>query len=194
MKRLFDLLSSFLVLLFFLPFGLCISLLIVLGSKGGIFYKQQRVGKDKNLFWLFKFRTMKPNSDKVQITIGNKDPRVTGVGYFLRKYKLDEIPQLINILKGEMSVVGPRPEVPKYVALYTAEQLKVLNVKPGLTDYASLEFVDESELLGASKDPEKTYIEELIPIKTKLALKYIEQQSMRTDLSIIFATLRKIIR
>ena len=137
---------------------------------------------------------MKPNSDKVQITIGNKDPRVTGIGYFLRKYKLDEIPQLINILKGEMSVVGPRPEVPKYVALYTAEQLKVLNVKPGLTDYASLEFVDESELLGASKEPEKTYIEELIPIKTKLALKYIEQQSMLTDLSIIFATLRKIIR
>ncbi len=137
---------------------------------------------------------MKPNSDKVQITIGSKDPRVTGVGYFLRKYKLDEIPQLINILKGEMSVVGPRPEVPKYVALYTAEQLKVLKVKPGLTDYASLEFVDESELLGASKDPEKTYIEELIPIKTKLALKYIEEQSMLTDLSIIFATLRKIIR
>jgi lipopolysaccharide/colanic/teichoic acid biosynthesis glycosyltransferase len=151
------------------------------------------VGKNQKIFWLYKFRTMKPNSDAVQITIGNRDPRVTQIGFYLRKYKLDEVPQLINVLKGEMSVVGPRPEVPKYVALYTPEQAKVLSVKPGLTDYASLEFVDESEMLAASNNPEETYIEKLIPIKTKLSLKYIKNQSIGADLKIIFATIGRIL-
>lgn len=137
---------------------------------------------------------MRPNSDQVQITVGNRDPRVTRIGYYLRKYKLDEIPQLINIIKGEMSVVGPRPEVPKYVDHYTDEQKKVLTVKPGLTDFASLQFVDESELLAQSENPEKTYVEEILPQKLILARRYINERTFWLDLKLIFKTLRKIIR
>jgi lipopolysaccharide/colanic/teichoic acid biosynthesis glycosyltransferase len=171
-----------------------IALAIVLDSKGGIFYRQTRVGKNGKTFRLYKFRTMRPNSDKLQITVGHRDPRVTKIGYLLRKYKLDEFPQLLNILKGEMSVVGPRPEVPKYVELYTPEQREVLSVRPGLTDYASLKFVDESELLAESDNPEQTYREEIMPAKLKLGLEYVEKQSFFTDLKIIFQTLYRIIR
>lgn len=194
LKRLFDVISSLAVLLLLFPVFAVVSVLIVLDSKGGVFYKQTRVGKNHKPFNLFKFRTMRPNSDKVQITVGHRDPRVTRVGYFLRKYKLDEIPQLINIIKGEMSVVGPRPEVPKYVNQYTDEQKRVLNVKPGLTDYASLQFVDESEILAQSEDPEKAYTQEILPQKLKLALKYIDERNFWVDIKLIFQTLGRIIR
>ena len=194
LKRLFDLVSSGLVLVLLFPVLTVIALAIVLDSKGGIFYRQTRVGKNGKTFRLYKFRTMRPNSDKLQITVGHRDPRVTKIGYLLRKYKLDEFPQLLNILKGEMSVVGPRPEVPKYVELYTPEQREVLSVRPGLTDYASLKFVDESELLAESDNPEQTYREEIMPAKLKLGLEYVEKQSFFTDLKIIFQTLYCIIR
>ena len=155
---------------------------------------QERIGKNGAPFKLFKFRTMRPNQDGVKITIGHRDPRVARVGYYLRKFKVDEFPQLINILKGEMSVVGPRPEVEKYVAKYTIEQQKVLSVKPGLTDYASLEYVHESELLAQSNDPEYTYIHEIMPDKLRLNQRYINDQSLKTDLSIILRTIAKILR
>jgi lipopolysaccharide/colanic/teichoic acid biosynthesis glycosyltransferase len=194
MKRIFDVVSSLVMLVVLSPALLVIAVLISLDSKGGVFYQQQRVGKNQQIFGLYKFRTMRPNSDKVKITVGDRDPRVTNVGYFLRKYKLDEIPQLINILKGEMSVVGPRPEVQQYVDLYTSEQLQVLSVKPGLSDLATLEYVNESEILAQSEDPQKTYIEEIMPAKLALNLQYIKKQNFFFDLGIIFKTLVRIIR
>ncbi len=192
-KRLFDLVSSSIVLVVLFPILFLVAILIVLDSKGGIFYRQIRVGKDGKEFGLLKFRTMHPNMDQVQITVGHRDPRVTRVGYYLRKFKVDEFPQLLNILKGEMSVVGPRPEVPKYVAMYNEEQQKVLSVKPGLTDFASLEYVHESELLAASDNPEKTYIEEIMPHKLSLNLKYIQEKSLSTDVKLIVRTILKIL-
>ena len=192
LKRIFDVISSLVVLILALPFFVLISILIVIDSKGGVFYNQLRVGKDEVLFGLYKFRTMRPNTDQVKITVGDRDPRVTRVGYYLRKFKLDELPQLINILKGEMSVVGPRPEVKQYVDLYSAKQLKVLSVKPGLSDLATLEYVKESELLAKSSSPEQTYVNEVMPDKLRLNLKYIESQSLLLDLKIIFKTLAKI--
>lgn len=195
MKRLFDILSASVVLLLFSPLLLLIACIIQCGSKGGILYRQERIGKNGKIFQLYKFRTMRPNSDKGSlITIGGRDQRITKEGYFLRKYKLDELPQLINILKGEMSVVGPRPEVKKYVDLYTETQRKVLDVKPGLTDWASISYIDENEILGKSPNPEKTYIEEIMPAKLALNLKYIEEISLLTDLKIIFLTFFKIFR
>lgn len=193
-KRLFDFCSAFLVLLVFSPLFIFIACWISLDSKGGVFYKQIRVGKNRKEFGLLKFRSMRPNADKAgQLTVGN-DNRVTKVGRFIRKYKLDELPQLINILKGEMSVVGPRPEVPKYVNLYSDEQLKVLTVLPGLTDFASIEYLDEQKVLGASNDPEKLYIEEVMPSKLSLNLKYINEKSFLLDIKLIFRTLLKIVR
>ncbi|HEY8365764.1 MAG TPA: sugar transferase [Bacteroidia bacterium] len=195
MKRLFDIVSSLLVLIIFSPVFLIISLIIAIGSKGGVFYKQERIGRNGKPFLLYKFRSMRPNSDKASlITVGGRDSRITREGYFLRKYKLDELPQLINILKGEMSVVGPRPEVKKYVDLYTEEQRKVLSVRPGLTDWASLYYIDENELLGKSSDPEKTYIDEIMPAKLELNMKYIQEAGLLTDLEIIFKTIFKIFR
>lgn len=195
MKRLFDIVSSLLVLIIFSPVFLIISLIIAIGSKGGVFYKQERIGRNGKPFLLYKFRSMRPNSDKASlITVGGRDSRITREGYFLRKYKLDELPQLINILKGEMSVVGPRPEVKKYVDLYTEEQRKVLSVRPGLTDWASLYYIDENELLGKSSDPEKTYINEIMPAKLELNMKYIREAGLLTDLEIIFKTIFKIFR
>ena len=138
---------------------------------------------------------MKPDSEKLgQITVGGKDPRITKIGFILRKFKLDEFPQLINILKGDMSIVGPRPEVRKYVNLYTPEQQKVLSVRPGLTDFASIEYIDENVLLGKSDNPEQTYIQEIMPSKLKLNLKYIDQQSFMLDIKLIFRTIGKIFR
>jgi lipopolysaccharide/colanic/teichoic acid biosynthesis glycosyltransferase len=193
LKRLFDIISSLLVLIVLTPLLLIIGLWIVIDSKGGAFYKQERIGKNKKPFGLYKFRSMRPDSDKKgQITIGNDD-RITKVGKFIRKYKIDELPQLINILIGDMSVVGPRPEVKKYVDLYNDEQLKVLSVKPGLSDYASIEYFDEQTILGKAKDPNKEYIEVVMPAKLKLNLKYIEDKSLLTDFKIIFKTLAKII-
>lgn len=179
----------------FSPLFLFISFLILITSKGGIFFSQIRVGKDRNEFKLLKFRTMKPNSDKFgELTVGTADSRITSVGRFLRKFKLDEIPQLINVLKGEMSIVGPRPEVPKYVNLYSVEQLKVLSVRPGLTDLASIEYINENEILGRSGNPEKEYIETIIPKKLELGIKYIENQSFSGDIKLIFKTFSKILK
>lgn len=194
LKRLFDLVFSLVGLIFISPLWLLISLLIVLDSKGGIFFLQQRVGKNNSDFFIYKFRTMRSGSDKKGlITVGAKDSRVTRVGYYLRKYKLDELPQLINVLKGDMSFVGPRPEVRKYVNMYSPEQLKVLEVKPGITDYASILFSNESELLAKAADPEKFYIETVFPAKLKLNMEYIQEKGFWKDIRLIFQTIAKII-
>ena len=193
-KRLFDILSSFFVLIHIWPFMLIIAMLVVFSGRGGVFFTQKRVGRNEKEFKLYKFRTMRLDSEqKGQLTVGGDDPRITKVGRFLRRFKLDELPQLLNVLAGSMSVVGPRPEVSKYTNMYTPEQKKVLSVRPGLTDYASIEYIDENDLLGQSQDPEKTYIDEVMPAKLKLNLKYIEEQGFLTDLKIIFKTLGKII-
>lgn len=195
LKRLFDLFAVSLVLIILLPFFVLIGLLILLTSNGGIFYKQERVGLDSRPFYLYKFRTMKIGSDKKGlITVGEKDNRITSIGYYLRKYKLDEFPQLINILKNEMSIVGPRPEVARYVDLYTEEQRQVLKVKPGLTDLASLEFIDENKLLGEAENPEEVYVNEIMPEKLRLNLVYIKNNSLYEDVRIILTTVIRIIR
>ena len=194
MKRLFDIIFSLLVLTVGLPFGLLIALLIVVDSKGSVIYRQGRVGRNNVDFWLYKFRTMCVEADRGSlITVGADDARITPVGAFLRKFKIDEFPQFFNILKGEMSIVGPRPEVRKYVEMYTPEQMRVLSVRPGLTDYASIRYVNENELLSASADPEQTYIQEIMPDKLNLNLKYIDEQSIWVDMKIIFKTIKAII-
>jgi len=195
MKRLFDIVSSFLVLLLGCPFFMLVSILIMIDSKGGVFFKQIRVGLGNKDFRLFKFRTMKPNSESLgQITVGGKDARITKVGYWLRRFKIDEFPQLINILIGDMSIVGPRPEVRKYVDLYTEEQLTVLDVRPGLTDYASLEYINENDLLEKSSNPEQTYIEEIMPAKLALNKRYIAERSVGLDFKLIVKTIRKLVK
>ena len=195
LKRFFDITSSLIVLTIGLPFFIIISLLIALDSKGGVFFIQQRVGKHNKDFGLFKFRTMRRGSEKAgQITVGGKDPRITKTGYLLRKFKLDEFPQLLNVILGDMSIIGPRPEVRRYVDIYSKEQLKVLAVRPGLSDFASIEYINENELLGKSENPEKTYIEEIMPAKLKLNLKYIQQKSFSTDIKLIFKTIGKILK
>lgn len=193
-KRLFDLFFSFIGLIILLPFFILIAIAIVLDSKGGVFYRQIRVGKNGNDFGLYKFRSMKTDADKKGLlTVGGRDSRITNVGYSIRKYKLDELPQLINVFIGDMSLVGPRPEVRKYVNLYNIEQQQVLLVKPGITDYASIEYFNENELLGKSENPEETYIDEIMPAKLKLNLKYINEYTTFTDIKIIFKTIQKII-
>lgn len=192
-KRIFDIISSFVVLLVIWPVMFLIAILVLCSGKGGVFFIQERVGRNGLSFNLFKFRTMKIESEALgQLTIGGRDPRVTRIGYWLRKYKLDELPQLLNVIAGSMSVVGPRPEVIRYTSLYTDEQKKVLQVRPGLTDYASLEYISEDELLGQAKDPFKTYIEEVMPAKLELNLKYIKEQNFSTDIKIIFRTIGKL--
>lgn len=194
MKRLFDIITSWVVLCFFLPFGIIISLLILLGSKGGVFYTQERIGKNGKPFGLFKFRSMKENAEKDgRLTIGMRDPRITKVGFFLRKYKLDEFPQFINVLKGDMSIVGPRPEVKEYVDLYSEDQLLILNVRPGITDLASLEFFNENEILGKADDAQKAYVDEVMPAKIELNKKYLENPTIGADLKIMWRTFIKIL-
>ena len=189
-----DRLCAGIALLILSPLFLLIIIWIKTDSNGPVFYRQQRVGLGGRLFWLFKFRTMRPASDREGLlTVGGRDPRVTRAGYFLRKYKLDELPQLWNILKGDMSIVGPRPEVEKYVKLYTETQRKVLLVKPGLTDLASLRYFEESNLLAQSPDPEQTYIREIMPAKLELNREYILRQSLGMDLRIIVRTLLRIV-
>jgi lipopolysaccharide/colanic/teichoic acid biosynthesis glycosyltransferase len=193
MIRLFDILFSFIGLLILFPFFILIAILIKLGSAGPVFFIQQRVGKDNVDFNLIKFRTMKANSDKKGLlTVGGRDPRITGIGYFLRKFKLDELPQLINVLAGDMSLVGPRPEVRKYVELYTDEQKKVLSVRPGITDNASLDYFNENELLARSNEPEQTYIKEIMPAKLNLNMKFINDPGLGSYFVIIFRTLAKV--
>lgn len=195
MNRFINMLLAILAILVLSPLFLLISIFILLDSKGGIIYSQWRVGKNNRDFKILKFRSMFKHSDNLGlITTGNADKRITKTGTFLRKYKLDELPQLFNILLGEMNFVGPRPEVRKYVNLYNADQMKVLRVRPGLTDYASLQYISEGELLEGSENPEKLYIEEIMPAKLKLNLKYIDERSLKTDFRIIFKTAGRIIR
>jgi lipopolysaccharide/colanic/teichoic acid biosynthesis glycosyltransferase len=195
MKRVFDIIFSGFVLMCFLPIGGIIALCIALESKGGIFFKQERIGKNGAPFQLLKFRSMFINSESMgKITVGKKDARITGMGYFIRKYKLDEFPQFINVLKGEMSIVGPRPEVKEYVDLYTESQRKILQVKPGITDLASLAYFHENELLAKSDNPQQTYIQEVMPEKIRLNERYLANPSLSQDLVIICKTFAKIFR
>jgi len=192
-KRLFDILLSLLGIIFLSLVFLAIFILLLLSNKGKVFFIQQRVGKNNHSFKMIKFRTMKTISgNNSLITIGVRDPRLTKVGYFLRKLKLDELPQLFNILKGDMSFVGPRPEVPKYVELYTVEQKKVLDIRPGLTDFASLKFFDENRILAEYDNPEKAYVEQVLPEKLRLSLTYIEEQSFLLDLKLIWLTIKRV--
>jgi lipopolysaccharide/colanic/teichoic acid biosynthesis glycosyltransferase len=192
-KRVFDLIFSLIGIIILSPFFVIISLLIIVTSGFPVFYLQKRVGRDNEDFSLFKFRTMKKDSDKKGLlTVGGRDPRITSIGYYLRKTKTDELPQLFNVLFGNMSFVGPRPEVRKYVDMYNKEQKLVLKLKPGITDYASLEYFSENELLAKSKDPEKTYIEEIMPAKLELNKKYIREAGVMTDIKIIARTIGKI--
>ena len=195
MIRFFDFILSLVGLVVLAPIFIVLAVWIKIDSMGPVFYKQIRVGQNGKDFGLFKFRSMVVDADKKGlITVGGRDPRITRSGYFIRKYKLDELPQLINVLVGDMSLVGPRPEVRKYVDLYTDEQQKVLSVKPGITDYASIEYMDENEILGKSSDPEKTYIEEIMPEKIKYNMKYIQNKNVSEYFKIIFLTLLKIVR
>ena len=189
MKRTLDIVVSATALLLLLPLLLILGAAVAVSSPGGAFFRQVRVGKGGKEFRLLKFRTMRPGSEaQGQITVGGKDPRITGIGYFLRKSKMDELPQLINVVLGDMSIVGPRPEVPKYVALYTKEQREVLSVRPGITSAASIAYMDENEILGKSTDPDRTYIEEVMPAKLALDLEYVQRRSFVRDLSIIGRT------
>jgi len=195
LKRLFDLFFSLIGMIFLIPIFIIIALLIKIDSKGSIFYKQVRVGKNLHPFKIYKFRTMKDDSDKKGLlSLGKNDSRITKIGHALRKYKLDELPQLINVLKGEMSFVGPRPEVKKYVDLYSEKQKEVLEVKPGITDKASLEYFEEEQLLGVSKNPEKTYIEVIMPRKIEINKKYLSKRTLLTDIALIFKTFFRMIK
>jgi lipopolysaccharide/colanic/teichoic acid biosynthesis glycosyltransferase len=192
-KRSFDIIFSFLGLVILLPLFIFISIYILIDDSFPIFYLQERIGLNSKPFKLFKFRSMyKDAASKGLLTVGNRDSRITKIGYFIRKYKIDELPQLFNVLIGDMSLVGPRPEVKKYIDLYNEEQKKVLSVKPGISDYASIAYSNENEILAKSNDPEKTYIQEVMPHKLALNLKYIQEQSFWVDLKIIFNTIKKI--
>lgn len=188
-KRFFDIVVSLLGIVITSPILLVVSLLIKLTSKGPVLYKQERIGRKGEPFRILKFRTMVVNADAqgLKITVGG-DKRITGVGNFLRKSKLDELPQLFNVLFGQMSLVGPRPEVAEYVNLYTEEQRKVLSVRPGITDYASVCFRNENEILAQAEDPQKEYIEHIMPLKLRYNQKYIEEMGVFTDLKLIFLT------
>ncbi|MBN8650225.1 MAG: sugar transferase [Cytophagales bacterium] len=189
-KRFFDIVAATLGLLILLPFLLVVAIIIKLDSQGSILFLQQRIGKGGEPFFLFKFRTMHVGADKgTAITVGNRDPRITTIGYYLRKFKMDELPQLINVLKGEMSFVGPRPEVKKFVDLYTPEQRRVLDVAPGMTDYASILFRNENELLNGKSDPVAFYVDHIMPQKLQLNLKYIDTNNLWIDIKILFKTL-----
>jgi lipopolysaccharide/colanic/teichoic acid biosynthesis glycosyltransferase len=195
MKRIFDLLSSFIGLLLLSPVFIIISIMIKLYDKGPVFYKAPRVGMNNTTFKMIKFRTMRTDADKIgPSSTKEDDPRITPIGSFLRKYKLDEIPQLINVLLGEMSIVGPRPQIRWAVDLYTDEEKKVLTVRPGITDYASIKFHNEGEILKGSPDPDKAYMELIHPEKMKLSLEYVKNKSIFTDLKIIFLTIKSIFK
>lgn len=195
MKRLFDIIVSIIILSVFFPVGIIISIWIALESRGGIFYTQERIGRYGKPFRMLKFRSMRKDADRDgKLTVGMRDPRITRSGYFIRKYKLDEFPQFINVLKGDMSIVGPRPEVGEYVKLYNEKQNEILNVRPGITDYASLEYFKENELLAKADDPEKAYIEQIMPAKIKLNRKYLEKPTLGTDIGIMWKTFLKMLK
>lgn len=195
MIRFFDFFFTVLGLIILSPLFLIVAIWIKLDSSGPVFYKQTRVGRNNKDFKLLKFRSMVTDADKKGlITVGGRDPRVTQSGYFIRKYKLDELPQLLNVLIGDMSLVGPRPEVRKYVDLYNETQRMVLSVKPGITDYASIEYIDENEILGKAENPENVYIEQIMPEKIKYNMKYIQNRSVKEYFKIIFLTIGKIVK
>ena len=195
MIRFFDLIFSIMGLVILSPLFIVLYLLIRIESKGGGFYSQERIGKNGKPFKLYKFRSMRIGSDKKGlITIGEKDNRITKTGFILRKYKLDELPQLWNVFIGDMSLVGPRPEVKKYTDLYTEEQKQVLHVRPGITDWASIKYVDENKILGESKTPDEAYVNLIIPNKIKLNMVYIQNQTLGEYFKIIFTTFKEIVR
>ena len=195
MKRLFDILLSGVGLVISSPLLLIVAIWIKLDSPGPIFYRQVRVGRYNKDFRIFKFRSMRIGSDKGSlVTIGGRDPRITRSGYFIRKFKIDELPQLINVLVGDMSLVGPRPEVRHYVNYWTEEQMHVLDVRPGITDPASIKFRNENELLAQAEDPEKYYIEVIMQEKIKLYLDYVKKNSLWYDIKLIFQTFWVIIK
>lgn len=195
MKRLFDIIASGLGLLILSPLFLVVAVWVKLDSPGPVFYKQIRVGRNNKDFFLYKFRSMRAGSDKKGlITVGGHDPRVTRSGYYIRKYKLDEFPQLINVFKGEMSLVGPRPEVRKYVDLYTPEQMHVLDVRPGITDLASIRYRNENELLEQASDPEQYYRDVVMQDKLRINLEYVRNHSFLGDIRLIFNTFIAIVK
>lgn len=194
-KRIFDLFFSAIGLILLLPFFLIIAIWIKLDSSGPVFFRQTRVGRFGHPFQIYKFRTMCSDAEAKgrQITVGD-DPRITRSGSFLRRYKLDELPQLINVVKGEMSLVGPRPEVPRYVELYP-EKIRemVLSIPPGITDFASIEYKDENDILGRADDPDKAYVEQVMPVKLRYYERYVAERSLWVDFKLILATLKAII-
>ena len=192
-KRAFDILCSFLGLTVLSPVLLVVSVLVAVTSPGGVFFRQERIGKDGKPFRIFKFRSMRKDNAGLKITTGN-DRRITPVGRFLRKSKIDELPQLINVLVGDMSFVGPRPEVADYVNLYTPYQRQVLLVRPGITGLASIRFRNENDLLTASDDPNRTYVEQIMPRKIDLDLEYIPHASVFYDIKLIFQTFAVVIK
>ena len=195
MIRFFDLIFSIMGLVILSPLFIVLYLLIRIESKGGGFYSQERIGKNGKPFKLYKFRSMRIGSDKKGlITIGEKDNRITKTGFILRKYKLEELPQLWNVFIGDMSLVGPRPEVKKYTDLYTEEQKQVLHVRPGITDWASIKYVDENKILGESKTPDEAYVNLIMPNKIKLNMVYIQNQTLGEYFKIIFTTFKEIVR
>ena len=195
MKRLFDIVASGLGLVFLSPLFLILAIWIKLDSSGPVFYRQVRVGRWNKEFRIFKFRSMRVGADKGSlVTIGGHDPRITRSGYFIRKFKFDELPQLINVFVGDMSLVGPRPEVRHYVDYWTSEQMHVLDVRPGITDPASIKFRNENELMEKADDPEKYYIEVIMQEKIRLYLEYVEKQSFFYDLALIFKTFWVIVK
>ena len=194
MKRAFDVIMSGLGLIVLSPLFLVLAVWIKADSKGPVFYRQTRVGRWNRNFRLFKFRSMRPDSDKLGlITVGGHDPRVTRSGYYIRKYKLDEFPQLINVFRGEMSLVGPRPEVRKYVDMYTPEQRRVLDVRPGITSLASIRYRNENEILAQAEDPDQCYIEKIMPEKIAIDMEYVDKANLATDIRLIFSTFKEII-
>ena len=194
MKRLFDIIASCAGLLCLSPLFVVIGIWIKLDSPGPVFYRQVRVGRNNQDFRIFKFRSMRVGADKKGlITVGGHDPRVTRSGYFIRKYKLDEFPQLINVFIGDMSLVGPRPEVRHYVDLYTPEQMHVLDVRPGITSLASIRYRNENELLDQAENPEQYYIQTVMPHKLAIDLEYVRNASFLYDIKLIFSTLKHII-
>ena len=195
MKRIFDFVASGLGLIVLSPLFLILAVWIKLDSCGPVFYRQVRVGRHNKDFRIFKFRSMRVGADKGSlVTIGGRDPRVTRSGYWIRKFKLDELPQLINVFIGDMSLVGPRPEVRHYVDYWTPEQMHVLDVRPGITDPASIKFRNENELMEQAEDPEKYYIEVIMQEKIKLYLEYVEKHNFWYDLGLIFKTFWVIVK
>lgn len=195
MKRLFDVIASGCGLLVLSPILIIVAIWIKLDSEGPVFYRQVRVGRYNKDFRIFKFRSMRIGSDKGSlVTIGGRDPRITRSGYFIRKFKIDELPQLFNVFIGDMSLVGPRPEVRHYVDYWTSEQMRVLDVRPGITDPASIRFRNENELLAKSEDPEKYYIDVIMQEKIKLYLEYVDNVSFWYDIRLIFRTFWVIIK